>query len=288
MTLCVAWRFQDSISIASDSRISGYSGDYADIGVKILVCPVKVITAIANDTGHFDVLHESTVGIGLAGSLITAYLVKERMVDVLENLQYVGDRDQLTFAKIAEAAFKIYRHGTEELTKKFNFGFDADMFLVGRCPKSGLVSAAKFFTDPTDGSLKNEPILQDPQYFAYESIGSGEDRMNERVKARLDAGKCKVNYMVLEELRAMIIAKEVPSVGGAIQYGRLEAKGFEIYGVVDYRWNGLRAEPLPSVRGVDAKEILNPEGADDLYLREQLITPFQGQLEREMKEKFSS
>lgn len=53
MTLCVAWRYRDRISIASDSRLSGPAGGYADIGVKILVCPVKIITAIEANTGRF-------------------------------------------------------------------------------------------------------------------------------------------------------------------------------------------------------------------------------------------
>jgi hypothetical protein len=285
MTLCVAWRFQNRISIASDSRISSIESGYADIGVKILECPVKIITAINRETGHFDVLHESTIGIGIAGSFLTAYLVKEQVTDVLPNLQYVGDPQLLTFEKIAGAAFKIYRHGIETLTKHQKVGIDADMFLVGRCPASGQVAAAKFFVDPDDGTIKHETILQDAKNFVFEALGAGEDRLRIRVSARLAAPPCMVDFMVLEELRTMIVENEVSCVGGAIQYGKIHEDGFEIFGVADYRWDGPRIEPMPSVRGIDARAILSPQEIDDLYLSERMIDPFRRQMLREIDER---
>jgi hypothetical protein len=287
MTLCIAWRWQDRISIASDSRISGGS-EYADIGVKILVCPVRIITAVEAGTGNYRVLHDSTIGIGLAGHMLTAYLVKEQMADVLANLQYVGDPARLTFSKITEAVFKIYRHAIEILVREFNSRFDPNLFLVGRCPSTGEVSAARFTANATATGFTNHPILQDAKGFTYEAMGTGEVRMNERIKTRLAAGPCAVDFMVLEELRSLIVENEVTSVGGAIQYGKIQDEGFEIFGVADYRWKGAGVEPMPSVRGIDANEILKPVNFDDLYLSERLITPFQELFAREREERNSA
>lgn len=66
---------------------------------------------------------------------------------------------------------------------------------------------------------------------------------------------------------------------------RLESGDLEIYGVVDYRWDGTAIKSMPSVRGIDARNILLPVDLDDLYLREKLITPFQSQMEREINER---
>lgn len=282
MTLSVAWRFQNRISVASDSRISNLENGYADIGVKILECPVQVISAIDHATGNFEVIHKSTVGIGIAGSFMTAYLVKEQIADVLQHLQFVGGRESLSFSKLAEAAFKIYRHGIDTLRRQQQFGIDSDMFIIGRCPATGEVAAAKFFVDGNDGVVRHLPILENRRDFTFDALGAGEERLRERIHARLAAGPCVVDYMVLEELRAMIVRGEVASVGGAIQYGKIEERDFEIYGVVDHRWDGGRPYPMPSVRGIDAGNILRPMDIDDLYLSEKLIKPFQSILEREI------
>lgn len=282
MTLCVAWRIYDRISIASDSRISSVEEGYADIGVKILECPIKVITAVDHHTNDFQILHQSTVGIGIAGAFMTAYLVKEQIADVLKNLQFVGAPSSLTFTKIAETAFKIYRHGIETLQKHQQYGIDSDMFLVGRCPATAQVAAEKFFVNGDDGRIQHQAILEDRRNFVFDALGSGEDRLRTRIAARVAAGHCEVDFMVLEELRAMIVAEEVESVGGAIQYGKIETGDFEIFGVADYRRDDGRLRPMPSVRGIDAQEILQPVNFDDLYLRAQLITPFRAQMERDL------
>lgn len=89
--------------------------------------------------------------------------------------------------------------------------------------------------------------------------------------------------MVLEELRAMIIREEVPSVGGAIQYGEIESDGlFTIFGVMDHRMNGRQAVRMAASRGIDIDEVLQSTQPDDLYALQRMIQPFQSQLENDI------
>jgi len=286
MTLCVAWRFQDRISIASDSRITAGESGYADIGVKILEWPVRIITAQNAHDGAYEELHRSTIGVGISGSFLSAYMVTEQLAHVLRNFQYMGDRSTLTFATIAAAAFKFYLHAVEQLNGANDFGFDADMLLVGRCPATQRLAGAKFFRDH-DEQIKNVAILENDRSFVFDAIGAGDTRLKERIQARLAAGPCRVDYMVLEELRAMIVGNEVECVGGPIQYGKIENQDFEIFGVQDHRWDDGQAIPMPSVRGINARQILGATDPSDLHLRERRIVPFDDLLFREMQERES-
>lgn len=115
MTLCVAWRFQNKICIASDSRITSPGVGYLDIGTKVLECPIRIISPVNRHTGNYDVLHESTVGLCFCGPLMPGYLIKEHIAEVLFKLQFAGSLTQLTFEKIAEVAFKVFKHAIRRI-----------------------------------------------------------------------------------------------------------------------------------------------------------------------------
>lgn len=272
MTLCIAWKYEDKICIAADSRFTGESAPI-DCGIKVLECPIEIISAIDHSTGNYTVLHQSSVGMAFSGSQLAAYLVKERISELFLKLQYVGALQDLTFSKIADAAFKVYCHAIKTVTGAYEGYGETDFFLVGRCPSTGEPCAFRFWSNNDPNALFQTRILAG-NGFQYDPIGAGSERIRERIEARL-AKPCQVNFMVLEELREMIVLNEIASVGGAVQYGHIEAgQPFRIFGVMDFRMDGKKIVPMPSSRGIDIEAVIKPQHPDDLYVRESMIDPY--------------
>ena len=274
MTLCVAWKYEDTVCLAADSRMTGECEAVADIGIKVLECPIRIISAFSRETGAYEVLHESAVGIAFSGSFTSGYLIKETIAEVLPKLQFIGGIERLTFDKIAATAFKLYEHAVEKINRTSTYGNDVELFLVGRCPATKELMAYKFFRNLETERLELTRCLTGCG-FQYDAIGAGEDAIRPRIEGRLAQGNCQVHFMVLEEVRAMIIAREVACVGGAIQYGESKnGEPFKIFGVQDFRMAGRQLIPMTATRGVDLESLVGGHSPDDLFLTDTVITPF--------------
>lgn len=275
MTLCVAWRYEEKFCLASDSRIASAGDGYSDIGVKVLEAPIRVISAVDAETGNFEVLHESTIGMTFSGSFLTAHLVKERIAEVLTKLQYISDIRDLDFKKVAKICFKVYRHAIQKLVETYRYGHETDFIIMGRCPADDTPRAFKLFRNLISEELEMEEILtQAPT--SYDAIGAGEDEFRARFTQTLAKGNCRVHFAVLHEIRKLIEDQVVPSVGGTIQYGHCDNdKPFSILGVMYYyeNENGL-LHSMPASRGIDIREIHNPDSPYDLFVKESFISPF--------------
>ena len=84
MTLCIAWKENNTTHFLSDSRIyiDAEKKQYADIGIKVAKVPVKVFTPVDDETGLSEIVYDRYFGLCLAGGLTSAYLIKESIYEM--------------------------------------------------------------------------------------------------------------------------------------------------------------------------------------------------------------
>ena len=281
MSLCVAWRWQEKVCLATDSCISIDAGQPRFCGIKVLQLPVRVISPIERDTGRFETIFQTVYGLCFSGRFLTAYLVKESISELLLNLQFVGADHDLTFQKICDVVHACYVRVVSELNGD-EFGHDTDFFMVGSCPFSGKNLVAKFYRNG-NGDLKwTEIVSQRP--FSYEAAGAGEDTF----RMLFDDARQKiasVHFAAFDAMDKVLTSRIISSVGGAIQYGDIESgREFRLFGIVDYGRNGNEIKVQQVFRGMDLKELYEGKDILDLHVHYDFVDPLRAKKQRIFQE----
>lgn len=273
MSLCIAWRWNETVCLATDSRISIDAVHPTDCGIKVLQVPVRVISPIDASTGRFDTIFESVYGLCFAGRFVTAYLVKESISELLFHLQFVGVRENLSFHKICEVVFACFSRVMDQL-----IDLDADFILAGCCPSDGRSLAVKFFRDQ-NGDLKWSEILS-KRPFSYEAIGAGADGFCVLFDV-LRKTEEKVHFAAFDAMDRILSRNTIPSVGGAVQYGHVEfGREFRLFGVFDYSLSENEVQIHQTLRGMNLKELYEGKDSLDLHVHYDFVDPFQAKKKR--------
>ncbi len=281
MSLCVAWRFADKFCLASESCIT-IGAEQRMCGVKVVQVPVRIISATDAHTGNYSTVFQSVFGLTFSGQFLTAYLVRETISEVLFNLQYLRTRESLRFESVCEVVFRAYRRIVDDLNGD-GFGHDLDILLMGTCPATQVSKAAQFFRDEADGVLKWKLVLEQSP-FSYVAVGSGDNRFHEVLAVRRKT-EHRVHFAVLQSLHEIAENREIPSVGGGIQYGEVEAGGeFRLFGTLDFVKRNGQVESVQLVRGVELKTIHEGVGFDDLHVHYSFISPYEAKRDRLLAE----
>src|SRR5581483_9109289 len=201
-------------------------------GIKVVQVPLRIMSATDAQSGVCSTVFESIYGLGFSGQFMTAYLVKETISELLFNLQYLKSRETLEFERICQLVFSAYRRIVDELNGH-GFGNDLDIVLMGTCPASRRGRAALFYRDEGEDKLKWRPVLEETP-FSYLAIGSGEQRFHETLRIHKKS-QPRVHLAILESLQEVAESRDIPSVGGAIQYGDFDAGAdFHLFGTLDF------------------------------------------------------
>ena len=274
MSLCVAWRWKNEVSFASDSCIAQADKGVNHLGIKLATIPVRIVSARDAETGHIDERFRADFGLAFSGSYLAGYIIREALSEVLSHLQFIAPTD-------ANAA-DVERHHTARLRESFAFGHDLDFLIGGRCPATGRVKVFKHLVSD-DSDPKYAEVLNDGA-FAYTAIGAGEERFRELLEDDLARPPCAVHFAVFERLRDVIRDPTIPSVGGSIQRGTFENGEFELFGVMEHDLTGAAPKALPSIRGLVMDEIYEGQNPDDFFVYYSFKAPFQGDLEKLFKQ----
>ena len=273
----MAWRWQETVCLATDSRISIDADEPRNCGIKVLQVPVRVISPIDKATGRFDTVFESVYGLCFSGRFLTAYLVKESISELLLNLQFVGARGNLSFHKICDVVFACFSRVVGELN-----GLDADFILVGCHPSDGRSVAAKFCRDGS-GQLRWSEILEE-RPFSYDAIGAGETAFRVLFDD-LRKNEPRVHFAAFDAMTRILSSGAIPSVGGAVQYGQVDSgRGFRLFGVVDYSRVGNELQVQQTFRGMNLNELYEGKDILDLHVHYDFIDPFRAKKKRVFQE----
>lgn len=229
MTLCIAWKQEQAIHLASDSRLTIAENSYADVGIKVLSLPYRILEpASQNQTLARGIAYQGELGMCFAGSALNSLMIKESVAAVLQDLQYAPGYTDVSLKGISEFIFKAYRLISQKVCETaIGHKGIADFIICGQCPSTGSLRAFKFATDMSNVHSLEEVLVNS----RHEFLGSGAAYVNPNAMPSRN-----VDY--LELLRDMICNDSIPSVGGSIQYGTLHNNGFKIFGIADLN-NGV-------------------------------------------------
>lgn len=229
MTLCVAWKTRNRISLASDSRVSFGSGIHADVGIKVLALDVCVQSASDEKTRATSVLYHHSWGLCFAGNFCAAYSVREFLSGFMANLQYAGDTANFNMDDLCSLILEFYKRTTIEIIRPLGEIGQFELVVTGFCPEKNKTRAFRFMYEWDDlGRLKApqiKEILTDKPYYFF---GTG---ISDAEQAYL-GGKERLNdSRMLASIRHVIKSNTYHSVGGALQYGSFEGDNFIVYGI---------------------------------------------------------
>lgn len=276
MTLCLAWKQNNQINLATDSR-SGHDGSYNDTTPKLFALRVKIITPDGQNSSRTD--YEQTIGICYSGMVSDSIKIIEFVSEAMQNLDYVPEYMDLSLENICQ--FFGYYFQTVAISTKLAYDIDPDMnFLIsGYCPKLKEVAIYHLTLYPTgdeEYDLSLDRVLEDPEEIV--SIGSGSDR----ARAALDDIQPIKSTEVLKVLRSVCIDDD-DDVGGFIQYGMFEEKDFKIFGIQDYHIDDLgELEILYTYRGILTLKGNFEVDEKRFQMRMRYLCPFEAEIDEHL------
>lgn len=271
MTLCIARRLSKiNIELASDSRISLDSGHF-DTGIKVFAVPVSISFPTPSDAIEDDEIEKGTLTLGLAvaGDTLHAYLLKEAISEILQNLQFVPDHTDLSLDRICETVNKIYTQLAQDIDGAKHNHLKSGFFLSGYCIEQQQVRAFRFETKRSPYGMIGGDYHEILNECSIEFIGSGSTLGAEIYDHH-------PNWPTLWILDEAIRSNRDKTIGGKTQYGRFHSKfDFYITGVVDHIANedGILI-PKMYLRGVDLYKDEFETGEFNYWVSYQYMDPY--------------
>jgi hypothetical protein len=222
--------------LASDSRVTLAANSYADVGIKVLCVPYKILhPGYGQDAVSRGVAWEGELGICFAGSAINSFSLKESIVEILKRVQFAPGYTDTSMSGFARYIFTIYKHVSREVcaTAVGEKG-RATLLVGGRCSETNSVRVFELSTDRNNQSSLTEVLTSDPSHIF---IGSGAPT----AESRLPPNPSNLDFMKV--LKAGIDDEKEPTVGGNIQYGCFEGMIFKVFGIAElgtrvHYWRG--------------------------------------------------
>lgn len=272
MTLVIAHRLNNHISLSSDSRISFGTAGHIDYGIKVFSVPVKIYSPTSSETNITNLDYDYKLGLAVVGSAINAYTVKESVYEILQHLQYLPGYTDLSMEGIAGLVFKVFKKTTLDLGDIIQANGICELILAGYCPIQNKVRIYKFSCDTSTYPIRpfHEEILIEN---GIEFFGSGKTEAN-------NIHTQNINLSPLHIIRQVINDGKVSKVGGGLQYGEFVINNFTIYGVENYELNGdgTFKEYLYTLRGINLYKDEFERGDDGFHVAYKFKRPFEQEI----------
>jgi hypothetical protein len=272
MTLVIAHRLNNHISLSSDSRISFGTAVHFDYGIKVFSVPVKIYSPTSSETNITNLDYDYKLGLAVVGSAINAYTVKESVYEILQHLQYLPGYTDLSMEGIAGLVFKVFKKTTLDLGDIIQANGICELILAGYCPIQNKVRIYKFSCDTSTYPIRpfHEEILIAN---GIEFFGRGKTEAN-------NIHTQNINLSPLHIIRQVINDGRVATVGGGLQYGEFVINNFTIYGVENYELNddGTFKEHLYTLRGINLYKDEFERGNDGFHIAYKFKRPFEQEI----------
>lgn len=246
MTLCVAWKHNNIVHLASDSRLRVGKHSYADVAIKVVSLPYRIYSP-GGQSDMPKLAFQGEIGMCFAGSFISSIFVKESVADILKSLQYAPGYTDVSMESLAQFIFTAYRViSTKVCASELGSKGRADLVISGYCHEKRLIRTFLLNTNNENQHSCNEILVAQNDDHVF--IGNG----IKRAESALPTNPKDINF--LEALKTVINDSEEEFVGGAIQYGRFNEGNFQIYSIVDYddgvhHWRGALDINSPLIMG---------------------------------------
>jgi hypothetical protein len=223
MTLVIAERRNNRVSIMADTRFNYGDTRNFDFGIKVSPLHIKIRSPNVAD-GSSTVDYDHLIGVGVTGSVIAAATIKEYMAAALVNIQYTPGYTDFSFAGIVNFIAKFYEKICFEMSDLFQAKGICEMIMAGFCPAEKRIRCFYLTTDISGFPIRvvcSEILKEDGMVF----FGSG----------KIEARQVQTNhpdYSALNILRRVIFDEKNPTVGGSIQLGDFSEYNFSVKGLM--------------------------------------------------------
>lgn len=265
MTLCILYKDNaNNIHIASDSRLTMASNSFADVGIKVISVPYRIYHP--SSEGKTELAYEGELGMCYAGSTLNALILKESIMEVLKNLQFIPDETQITLENIAKIVFKAYKNISSKITETaVGKNGIAEIYLAGKLFHDTTYKAFQFKTDQYNQHSCNE-VLTNQNYIL---AGSGKTRAEKYLET---IGSETTLLDLMNSLKETIEDKTIDDVDGAIQYGKFIQNKFVTYGIAQFNQDSGDIHYFRSSLDLNSSEFTAKYG--EFFLSYQFIDPF--------------
>ncbi|MDQ1855626.1 hypothetical protein [Chryseobacterium sp. WLY505] len=232
MTLCLAWKQEQEIYFASDSRLTNPDkSKITDDATKIFKIGVEIYDAISSETPNAqeELLHRTNFGLCFTGSYLNGSLLADTIEEVLSNLQGSPQISDFSIDNLSDIAFAIYKQVSRQLTTINREKGVSEVLLGGYCPINKNFKLYKFSPDIQEGLLdftKETVDIDKSPYFIGDI--TAKSRAEELVL------KIDEKYSQFHLLREIITDNNIPTVGGNIQIGAFRSNNFKTHGIIEY------------------------------------------------------
>ncbi len=226
MSLCIVWRDEDQdLHIASDSRLTFTGNNSIDFCPKIVRFPIKIYSPNREDELS-KLLYRFEYGFGFVGNFVTSYILKESIFDILNSLQCIPEITNISMENICDTIQKFFQIISKDICEQIAERGLSEIIIIGFCLKDKKQKSFLLNIDASEYPIKTnlEEILSKPEILFF---GSGR-------KKAIEIFEKSPEFHLLKILKLVINDENISTVGGGLQYGRMEDSDFKIFGVQDY------------------------------------------------------
>jgi hypothetical protein len=225
MTLCAVWTDGFNLQMSSDSRLM-VADFYADTSVKVQTVPISILEPSSRGLHEQKAQVTRTYGMCAAGDVAPTMAIKDSLRVLMSSVWAVPGHADLSM----DSLVSIVANMLERIWYKCADGLGndtlADVAFVGYCPRQ---RRQRFFMLNTNaGAYPAHVEIReiDPTETGF-YFGSGRPRAEALSGERPELSPAEV-------VRAIANNPEVRSVGGRVQYGRMDGENFRVCSVIDY------------------------------------------------------
>lgn len=262
MTLCLAWKTDNKISFASDSRAKVGSNNFDNC---VKVSPIPITLKIISEDKSEDLSYNC--GIAIAGSTLTAFSLISNICQVLRRMSILKDFGDFSMDHVCNIIQQYFHKLSIEAAKILFDKGQVAFFFCGYCYSTKKVRCFKF-SPKFDGNKFD---------YSYEEILKGNTDIEFIGSGKSDAEKYqKSEIRPLYILRKVINDDNVDTVGGPIQYGRTNDLFFNTLGIIDYQINekDMTYYPQYYFNGFELIDDVRMLKADSFHIDMQYEDPF--------------
>lgn len=223
MTLCIVWRNKGNIHFFSDSRLT-FNKVTCDVGIKICRVPYNIYEP-GDNASRGNLAASGDLGMTFAGSSVVALMMKEALIEIVNNLTGVPDYHKFDMDEISYIMHQGFTIIAKETSKVLFEGAATCVIFSGYCKTRNCLRTFKMQLDTNNQTSIIEIMKIDSE---LEVFGSGKKAF-ENI---FDKEKINNTY-IYDTLKKVILDENIPDVGGNIQYGEFKSNKFQPIGVAE-------------------------------------------------------
>lgn len=223
MTLIIAQRKNGKVSISADSRMTFGNAGTFDRAVKIFKVPVRIKGLVKSIEDRNKWEYEHTYCLAVAGSTINAFSLKDSLVEIISNIQYMTNMSDISIIGIGAFAFKKFKEISGMLAPILQRDGLSEILFAGYCVVAKRVRVLRFYPHVNVGNIEyiaEEILIDDGLYFT----GSGK-------AVAFKIHQANPTFSPLRIIKTVIEQKLEPTVGGLLQTGGFPKEDFHLTGV---------------------------------------------------------